>query len=106
MANDDQYLRLRRLTGETAPDSAYTDADLQEFINEAQQSLEIAAGMIWREKAATYADMVNHSEAGSSRSESDLYDRAIAQAGYWEGQTGTGSAADTGGSTTRRIVRA
>lgn len=105
MATNDDYLRLRRMTGEVDSDT-YTNADLEIFIAEAAGDLQAAAALVWGEKASAYADLVNISEAGSSRSNSDLFAHAKAQQEYFEGLTGGGAAATTTGSTTRRIVRA
>lgn len=105
MATNDDYLRLRRMTGEVGSDT-YTDTDLEYFIDEALGSLEVAASRIWGEKASAYADLVDISEAGSSRKNSDLFDHAKEQQSYFAGiggDTGTGSSGTF--TTTRRIVR-
>lgn len=104
MPNDDTYLLLRRKTGEVDV-SAYTNADLEDFLTKAAGDVDGAAALIWREKAAAYADLTDTSEAGSSRKDAVLYDRAIAQAAYFESRSGT-STESSGGTTTRRIVRA
>jgi hypothetical protein len=104
MANSDDYLRLRRMTGEVE-DSVYTNTDLQDYLTRAG-SMEAAAAMIWAEKASAYADLVNINEAGSSRSNSDLFKHAKEQQSHYESLTGTGSAQTVQGTTTRRIVRA
>ncbi len=105
MANNDEYLRLRRMTGEVDSDT-YTNTDLDLFIQQASGSLEGAAALIWGEKASAYADLVNMSEAGSSRSNSDLFDHAQTQLEYYNGLAGIGGDSTSGSSTTRRIVRA
>lgn len=105
MANNDEYLRLRRLTGETQDKENYSDADLDLFINEAGGDLNAAAAAIWREKAGMHADLVDTSEAGSSRKNSDLFKNATAQAQYFEGLAGGTTVAVGESSTTRRIVR-
>ena len=106
MPTNDDYLRLRRLTGEVGSDT-YSDADLDIYINDAAGDLNLAASRIWGEKASNYADLVNISEAGSSRSNSDLFKHAREQQGYFESiSSAGGAAASEGASTTRRIVRA
>jgi hypothetical protein len=104
MATPDEYLRLRRMTGEVE-ESTYTNADLDLYIAQAG-SLEGAAARIWGEKASGYADLVNMNEAGSQRSLSDLFKHAKEQQAYYEGLAGTGSAVDLGTTTTRPIRRA
>lgn len=102
--NSDDYLRLRRMVGE--PDKTiYSDADLEIALDEAAGDFPTAAAAIWREKAGGYAEMVDISEAGSSRKNGALYDRAVAQAAYFEAQAGGSSVAAGGSSTTRPIVR-
>lgn len=107
MATNDQYLRLRRMVGETGT-SEYTNTDLEIFITEAEGDMNLAASRIWGEKASAYADLVNMSEAGSSRSNSDLFKHAKEQQEYFASISITGGeeAAAVTGSTTRRIVRA
>lgn len=107
MANNDEYLRLRRMTGEAdEAGSVYSNTDLDIFINDAAGDLNLAAAAIWREKAGNVADLVNMSEAGSSRSNSDLYKNAIDQAERYEAAAGAGTYDSTNSSTTRGIVRA
>lgn len=108
MPNNDDYLRLRRMSGETDSDS-YTNTDLDTYLERAGGDMAGAASLIWGEKASDYADLVNQSEAGSSRSNSDLFKHAVEQRDYFNGIAvtpviPTGTEAST--STTRRIVRA
>lgn len=104
MANNDQYLQLRRMCGENDPESSYTNTDLDVYISRTGGDLPAAAALIWGDKASEVADLVNMSEAGSSRSNSDLYTHAITQRDYYNGLSGTGQTTREG-STTRRIVR-
>lgn len=104
MADNDAYLRLRRMTGEVDSER-YTNADLQIFIDTASGDLNTAAADIWREKAAEFAELVDTSEAGSSRKNSDLFKNAVAQAEWFETRV-AGATASAGSTTTRRIVRA
>lgn len=105
MATDDQYLRLRRMTGEVGS-KTYTNTDLDLYINDAAGDLNVAASRIWGEKASDYADLVNMTEAGSSRSNSDLFQHAKSQQEYFSALGGEVAVVNTGSSTTRRIVRA
>lgn len=105
MATNDDYLRLRRMTGEVGS-KTYTETDLDEFLTLAGDDINLAASAIWREKASRYADMVNMSEAGSSRSNSDLFAHAKQQEESFAAASSGGTGASGGGwSTTRRIVR-
>lgn len=104
MATNDEYLQLRRMTGEVGS-STYTDADLDIFIT-TSGDLNAAAAAIWAEKAAAYADLVNISEAGSSRSNSDLFKHAADQRDHFAAVAAATVAVSTGSTTTRPIQRA
>jgi hypothetical protein len=107
MATNDDYLRLRRMTGEDDGESKYKDTDLDDFIQRAAGDLNLAASLVWGEKASAVADLVNINESGSSRSLSDLFDHAKKQADYFGGlSTDADTPTAASGSTTRRIVRA
>jgi len=102
MATAEDIARVRRMTGEIEPDSTYTDETLGALIDEIND-LNIVASRVWGEKASMVADLVNITEAGSSRSNSDLFKHAKDQQAYYSGLTGDGSTAIS--STTRRIER-
>jgi hypothetical protein len=105
MPTADDYLRLRRMTGEAEEaHSRYSNTDLELYLADAGDDFNLAAATIWAEKASAYADLVNMSEAGSSRSNSDLFTHAKEQQAHYEGIAGTGAATQAS-STTRRIVR-
>lgn len=107
MATNDDVLKLRRMTGEVGSPT-YTDGDMMEFLTLAGDDINLAASGVWREKASAYADLVNMSEAGSSRSNSDLFKHAKEQeesfAAASSGGSGSSGGSD-GWSTTRAIVR-
>lgn len=104
MATDEQRLQLRRMTGEVDSDT-YTEQDLDDYIAIAADDLDAAAARIWGEKASAYADLVDITESGSSRKNSDLFKHATQQQAYFEGLSDTGAAAAVPATTTRRIVR-
>lgn len=104
MATNDDYLRLRRMTGEVGS-KTYADTDLDIIITENGSDLNLAAAQIWREKASGYADMVNMAEAGSSRSNSDLFKHAKEQEATFLAASSGGAVDSAGWSTTRAIVR-
>ena len=100
------YEQLRRATGENDVDSTYEDSDLDFYLDEASGDVNDAAARIWREKASNYAELVDITEAGSSRKNSTLYESATKQAEYYEGATsGDETPAPGTYSTTRAIVR-
>jgi hypothetical protein len=85
MATADQIDQVRQNTNETDEASPWTDGAIDALID-SLGSVDLASGAIWRRKVAEYAELVDTSEAGASRKLSDLYDRAVKQAAYWEGQ--------------------
>jgi len=104
MATPEQIAELRRKISE--PDEAtYLDATLSMMIDDANGDLDAVAVSIWEEKAATYAELVDISEAGSSRKNGQLYSNALAMAAYFS-SLGTASAADDDRPFTTPSVRA
>lgn len=95
---------LRPLVGETALDSEYSDERLDELLLE-YVSQNRAAAAIWREKAATYSDLVDVSESGSSRKMSDLLKNALAMAEQYDALAAAEVVVVPRGTRTRAIVR-
>lgn len=85
MATEDQVTEVRENTNE--PTSAtWTDAEIVVLVDAFDGSVNLASAAIWKKKAARYADLVNTTEAGARRDLSDLYDRAVKQAAFWQGE--------------------
>lgn len=82
MASADELGALRRATDTTTADPVYTDGLVSPLID--SLGVNGAAAVIWREKAAKYASMVSTTEAGSSRSMSDLFNHATEMAAMYE----------------------
>lgn len=103
MASAEDIAALRKMINE--PDAtSYDDTFLGTLIDNSA-TLNVAAAAIWREKATAYSEMVDYTESGSSRKNSILYERALAQADYYA--TADGETPEPGSySTTRPIVRA
>lgn len=96
---------LRRMTDET-DSSTFSATDLARYINNRFGDLNAAAFDIWTEKAATYAKLVNVSEAGSSRALGDLQDKALKMAAhYGERSVLTTNPVGRRATRTRAIVR-
>lgn len=74
--------QLRRMTAEF-DDTYYNDLQMQEFLDRATvnsiTSMDKAALLVWLEKMARYATMVDIVESGSERKLSQLYKNASAQ---------------------------
>lgn len=79
MASQDDLDALHRVTGLPANDTDYPDALLSALIDN-QGTVAAAAAVIWREKAASMAMMVDTTESGSSRKLSQLSANALQMA--------------------------
>lgn len=103
MATEAQVAELRRKVSE--PDqTTYTDEALNALIDEQGGDINLVAAGIWEEKASQFTEMVDISEAGSSRKNSQLMKNATGMAAYYRGlspETQT-----DGRPRTRPIVRA
>lgn len=92
---------LRRIV----PDGDYSDSLLAAMMGANDGSVNATAGQVWREKAVEYAALVDITESGSSRKMSQLYDRAVKQAGIYESAAGTVAEASVARPRVGRIVR-
>jgi hypothetical protein len=99
MATQDAIDAFRVLIGNPPNEDPYLDSQLGARLD-AASSPAVLAGTIWRERAASFASLVNVSESGSSRSLGDLYKNALAMATSFESQ-----AADSGTGGSVRSVR-
>lgn len=106
MATVEQVAQLRLMVAE--PDeTTYTDDMLSVLIDSyalTDLPLVESAYSVWVQKAASYADLVDISEGGSSRKNGDLHKRALTMADLYKGQL---DAATALGQRTRiaRLVR-
>jgi hypothetical protein len=82
MATADEVAALRLFVSEP-DDSTYTDIMLSTILD-AAVSTNAAAYEIWLQKAAGYSDVVDISEGGSQRKNSDLYKNAVTMAGLFK----------------------
>lgn len=99
MATDEQLEDLKRLIGDTE----WTDEDLDQLIDEKAGNIQAAAASVWESQAASYSQIVDITESGSSRKMGDLFDNAMKMAAYFNGQA---NPVDTSGSTRiGKIVR-
>lgn len=107
MAEAEQIATIRRMISEPVDEGDFTSAVLGLRIdNEVGGDLNKLAAVIWREKAAHYSELVDISEAGSSRRNSQLYANALAMAKSFDDAAAAGSnTAVSEYPTTRAIVR-
>lgn len=78
MATVAEIEELRLLIGIPSDTAPYTDEYLSNLIDE--HGMDTAASLVWRQKAASYAGMVDMSESGSSRKLSQLRQAALEMA--------------------------
>jgi len=89
--------RVRALIGEvipaasTAADTMFSDAEVQDFLEEGFTDVNAAAYFGWREKAANYANMVNVNEGNAAREMSDLHRQALRMMDRFVGYVNTPS---------------
>ena len=85
MATPAEIAALRLLVNEPDNVEPYTDAALGGRLDAASGDGNLVAYQIWTEKAATTADLVDISEAGSSRKMGDLHEQALGMAKHFAG---------------------
>jgi len=100
MATVDQIARLRRMIDAVDDDSVYTDELLSDLID--VEGFEASAAMIWKEKASSFAALVDMTESGSTRRLSQLADQALKMAATFVPEPSTDT---SGGSYTVGITR-
>lgn len=91
MATPEQIAALRLLIAEPVNAAPYTDAVLGAAIDAAAGDLNAAAQGFWVSKAASYSELVDTSEGGSSRKMSDLAKNALAMVKYFGDQIPDGN---------------
>ena len=85
MATNEQIAALRRMVAEPGTET-YLNTELSALIDEAG-TLDKAATIIWGEKAAVAAELVNVSESGSSRSLQQIHSNALSMAKYYDSRS-------------------
>lgn len=103
MATAEQIADLRRLINEPDDVEPFTDAVLTVRID-ADPDLKSLAAIIWREKAATFASLVDVKEGNSDRKLSQLYKQALEMASNFSAEVAV-IATTTRVSRTRKIER-
>lgn len=102
MATAADVQAVRYNVNEPTPDT-FSDVYIGDLVDAG--SVASASAVIWKRKAATYAELVTVSEAGASRQMSDLHKNALTMAKTFEAEAeGEGTAA-TARAKTHAIVR-
>lgn len=100
----DVYEQIRRATGEW-DGSDLDDEFFDRFLDATSGEVNGAAALVWQEKAAEYAELVDITEAGSSRKNSQMHAAALTMMDKYN-TLAAGVVAEVGTySTTRAIVR-
>lgn len=84
MATETDIETLRLLT-DVSDDPPYTDEYLAALID-AEGTVDMAAVVVWRQKAAKLAGYVDTTESGSSRKLSQMHEQALKMADAQQGQ--------------------
>lgn len=100
----EERMQLRRMIGDATEPYTYDDAQIDEWLTATEGDSRAAAASFWYNKSTEYSGMVDISEAGSSRKNSDLFKNAMQLAQAFD-DTDTIPTDTTTPSTTRRIVR-
>jgi len=82
MADASQIAEVRANTNVTETDSVFTGTVIGLLIDAG--SVNSASAIIWRRKAAVYAELVDVTEAGASHAFSDLQDKALKMAAQFD----------------------
>lgn len=82
MATADQIAQVRLYVNEPDDVDPYQDVDIAALID-SLGSVEMASSAIWTQKASSYAELVDVTEAGASRKMSDLHKNALAMSRYF-----------------------
>lgn len=103
MATPEEIGSLRLLIAE-ATDTHYTDESLSSRID-ASSDLNSLAYTIWGEKAARYSALVDITEGGSSRKNSNLQANALTMAKHFAELAASGGQAPVSGTRIKRLKR-
>lgn len=106
MASDEAVADVRRKIGDTTEPYAYDAQLLSDLIDAANGDTDQVAADIWDEKAVQYSTMVDISEAGSSRKNSDLFKNAQSMSSMYRARAASDDSSEgVTFTTTRKIVR-
>lgn len=88
MASPDEIARLRRLINEPEDAAPYTNQYLESLIDAANGDVTVAAYNVWTDKTAEFSTLVDISEGGSSRKQSQAFTNAQAMAAHFRSLIG------------------
>lgn len=100
----DERMQLRRMIGDATEPYTFTDTEIDTMLTETDGDPRAAAAGFWYAKSTSYSEMVDITEAGSSRKNSDLFKNALALAKQFD-DSDDNPVEPVAASTTRAIVR-
>jgi hypothetical protein len=100
----EERMQLRRMIGDATEPYTFSDEEIDEFLTATDGDLRAAAATYWYGRSTEFSQMVDITEAGSSRKNSDLFKNALALAKQFDDADDLPTEVVTP-STTRRIVR-
>jgi len=103
MADASQIAEVRENTDERNSEGTWSDPQLGDIIDAAGDVL-TASAIIWRRKAAIYADLVDVSEAGASHAFSDLHRSALEMAAQFTSAAGIATGAGSAGRAKVKVI--
>lgn len=98
-------MQLRVLIGDAEEPYTFDDDAIDLTLTAVDGDVRAAASGFWYNKATEYSEMVDISEAGSSRKNSSLFTNAMTLAKQFDDNDGQNDPEIITPSTTRRIVR-
>jgi hypothetical protein len=99
-----ERMQLRRMIGDSTEPYTFTDEEIDEMLTASDGDLRAAAATYWYGRSTEFSQMVDITEAGSTRKNSDLFKNALALAKQFDDDDEV-VVDETPPSTTRRIVR-
>jgi hypothetical protein len=84
MADASAIAEVRANTNVDEDDEEFTTTVISDLLDSVGENVNSASAIIWRRKAAKYAELVDVTEAGSTRALGDLQDKALRMAASFE----------------------
>lgn len=101
----EEIMQVRVLIGDATMPYAVEDEIIDAWLVATDGNVRKAASNYWYSKATSFAEMVDITEAGSSRKNSDLFKNAMQLAKQYDDDDGEDNTPVVAASTTRPITR-
>lgn len=103
MADAREIADVRENTDERDEEGTWSNSQISDLVD--LGGVFAASATIWRRKAASYADLVDVSEAGASHAFSDLYKNALDMANKFDALVASGADVEPPGSSGHARVK-